>query len=534
MRPRSILKILLLSTGCVAAAAHADTKISSYLEVDQSVFAPLKGGGEVLASTSVATGVDATITGQRTQAQIDYRIERNFGWRKGASKQLTQSGLARVDYQLVPHTLDLDVGAIATRTRTDIRGSALNTNNVNFENLAQTYSAYAGPSLHTHKGALNLNASYRVGYTKVENSTSSPLPAGQPTLDSFDHGINQVAQASVGMKSGVLPFGWTVSGSYAQDDASQLDQRLTQKHVRGDVVVPITPTFAAVGGAGYEQVKASERSAVVDSTGAAVLDSNGRLQTDKATPRLAYYDVSGLYWDAGVLYRPTAHTTLEARVGRRYGSWSYTGSLSSALSDATSVQIGVYDEISTFGSQLNNGVAALPTSFTAVQNPFSGQYGGCVFGGSTGGSGGCLSNALQSATSQVYRARGITGVFSSHHGPWGYGVAAGYSRRNYLTPSGGVAGTLNGISDQSAFAQAYLSRRLTPQSEFDTNLYANWFKSGIIGAPTVTSIGASGTYSRSFGNHLSGSASLGIFSADEQGVQESVSASALLGMRYKF
>jgi hypothetical protein len=534
MCPRLIAKLVLLGGVAISLPANARTTISPYLEVDQSVFAPLSGGKDVIGTTSVAAGVDATITGNRTQAQIDLRVQRDFGEYRGASKAVTASGLARVDYQLVPHVLSLDVGGIATRTRTDIRGNALSTNNANYTNLSQTYSAYAGPSLTTHAGSLGINASYRAGYTKVNTTTPSVLPTGQPTLDTFDSSITQIAQASVGMKTGILPFGWTVSGLYAQDDARQLDQRLVQKHVRGDVTLPLTPTVAAVGGVGYEQVKASERNAVVDANNIPIVDANGRYQTDKASPRLAYYDVSGLYWDAGVLYRPTAHTSIEARVGRRYNSWSYTGSLSSALSDATSVRLSVYDEIDTFGSQLNNGVAALPTSFTAVQNPFSGQNGSCVYGGANGGSGGCLANALQSTSSEVYRARGVTGVFSSRHGPWSYGVAAGYSRRNYLTPRTGIGSTLNGISDQSAFAQAYFSRKLTPESEFDTNFYANWFKSGILGAPTVTSFGASGTYARSFGNHLSGSASLGVFSADEQGIQEAISASALLGLRYRF
>ncbi len=535
MRPQTLLKIALLASACCAIPAFAKTTLTPYIEVDQSVYAPLKGGGEVLAQTTLAAGVDATITGARTQAQIDYRIERNIGWKRGSARNLTHSGLARIDYNITPQSLSIDAGVLATRTRVDVRGNALTNNQANIENLAQTYSAYAGPTLHTRVGGLNVNAAYRVGYTKVESTLASPLPTGQPVLNTFDHDITQVASASVGMKSGVLPFGWTVSGAWARDDASQLDQRLEQKHIRGDVVVPLTPTVAVVGGLGYEKITASQRNAVLDAvTGAPVMDGAGRYQTDKATPRLPYYDVSGIYWDAGVLWRPTNHTALEARVGRRYGSWSYTGSFSSALSENTIVRVGVYDEIDTFGSQLNNGIAALPTSFTAVQNPFSGQYGGCVFGGQSGSSRGCLNGALQSASSAVYRSRGVTGIISSHHGPWGYGLAAGYSRRNYLTPSSGVLSTLNGVSDQSAFLQAYLSRKLTPTSEFDTNLYANWFKSGILGAPTVTSFGASGTYSRSFGHSLSGSASLGIFSADESGVQEAVSASALLGMRYSF
>jgi hypothetical protein len=517
----------------IAAPVLAKTTVTPYIEVDQSVFAPIKGGGQVIATTTIAAGIDTNISSSRTEAQIDYRIEKNFGWRKGQPKALTQSGLARVNYNITPQSLSFETGAIATRTRTDIRGNAQTNNLSDNSNLAQLYSVYAGPSLHTHAGQLNVNAAYRAGYTKVQSTVSSPLPAGQPVLNAYDHSITQQLSASVGMRSGILPVGWTVSGAWARDDASQLDQRLDQKHVRGDVVLPLTPTLAAVGGVGYEKIKASQRNAVLDAvTGAPIIDAAGRYQTDKATPRLPYYDVSGIYWDAGVLVRPNNHTSLEARVGRRYGSWSYTGSFSTQLSETSAVRIGVYDEIDTFGSQLNNSLAALPTSFTAVQNPFSGQYGGCVYSGQTGG--GCLSNALQSISSSVYRARGVTALFTSRHGPWGYGVAAGYSRRNYLTPTTGVLSTLNGVSDQSAFLQAYLSRQLTPSSEFDTNLYANWFKSGILGAPTVTSFGASGTYRRSFGDHFSGSASLGVFGADEQGVQESVSASALLGMRYSF
>ncbi len=539
MRPQTLLSITLLGSACWAAPVLAKTVvITPYIEVDQSIYAPLKGGGEVLASTTLAAGVDASVTGSRTQAQLAYRVERNIGWKKGSPRNLTHSGLARVNYNITPQSLSFEAGAIATRTRTDIRGNALTNNQANVENLSQLYSVYAGPSLHTVAGQLNVNAAYRVGYTKVDSTTSSPLVVGQPVLNTFDHSVTQQLSASVGMKSGVLPFGWTASGAWARDDASQLDQRLDQKHIRGDVVVPLTPTVAAVGGVGYEKITASQRDAVSTIDPVTLLPVptlvNGQYQTVPGSPRLPYYDFSGLYWDAGVLWRPTNHTSLEARVGRRFGSWSYTGSFSSALSETTAVRVGVYDEIDTFGSQLNNGLAALPTSFTAVQNPFSGQYGGCVYGGQGGGAGGCLSGALQSTSSSVYRARGVTGIITSRRGPWGYGVAAGYARRSYLTPNTGPLATLNGVSDQSAFIQAYLSRKLTPTSEFDTNLYANWFKSGILGAPTVTSYGASGTYSRSFGNHLSGAASLGIFGADEVGIQDALSASALLGMRYSF
>ncbi len=534
MHTHTLTKMVLLGSACFAAPAFAKTTITPYLEVDQSVYAPLKGDRTVLATTTIAAGVDATISTSRVQAQINYRGEENIGWRKNSERSFTHSGLARVNYKVTPQSVSFNTGAIATRTRTDIRGNAVTTNLSNTDNLSSTYSVYAEPSLHTHAGALNVNAAYHLGYTKVDTSTST-LAADQPKVNTFDDSVTQSLSASVGMRTGILPFGWTVSGAASRDDSRQLDQRLDKAHGRGDIVVPLTPTVAAVGGIGYEKIKASERSAVVDPvTGVAVLDAAGRYQTDKSTPRLPYYDYSGVYWDAGVLLHPTNHTTIEARAGRRYDSWSYTGSVSSALSENTMVRIGVYDEITTFGSELNNGLAALPTSYTAVTNPFSGDYNSCVYGNQSGSSGGCLNNALQSTTASVYRSRGVTAILTSHHGPWGYGLAAGYSRRNYLTPATGSLATLNGVVDKSAYLQAYLSRKLTPTSQFDTNVYANWFKSGIAGAGTVTSYGASGTYARSFGNHLSGSASLGIFGADQTTTNDSLSTSALLGMRYSF
>lgn len=529
----SITAVGLLAS-IAATPLAARTTVSNYIEVDQSVYAPINNGGEVLANTTVAAGTDISVTGQNTQAQVAYRLQRDFGWQSGSPKQVTQSGIARIDTALIPHTLFLDAGGVVTRTNTDIRGNANFANQNDFRNLSQIYSGYVGPNLTAHSGQLNFNAGYRFGYTKVDTTTQSPLPAGQVTLDSFDHATSQSANASVGMRSGTLPLGWTVSGAWAQDDASQLDQRLVQKHVRGDVVLPLNPTLAAVGGVGYEQITASERNALTDPvTNLPVVDANGRYQTDPASARLPYYDFSGVYWDTGVIWRPTTHTNLEARIGRRFGSWSFTGSLTSALSPTSALRIGVYDEIDTFGSQVTSSVAGLPTSFVAVQNPFTGQYGGCVYA-AQGSSGGCLSNALQSISSSVYRARGGTIVYSATHGPWNYGIAMGYSRRDFITPANGALSALSGVADQNAYAQAYLSRRLTPASQFDTNFYANWYKSGLAAAPTVTSYGASGTYSHSFGNHLSGAASLGIFAADESGVQEQISAEALLGMRYKF
>ena len=143
-----------------------------------------------------------------------------------------------------------------------------------------------------------------------------------------------------------LPFGWQVSGGYEREDASQLDQRFEGKYARADVTMPIGPTVALLGGVGYEDIEIGQRNPVVDTNGLPVRDANGRFITDKSTPRQLSFDTDGLIWDAGVMWQPSRRTSLTARVGRRYGDTIYTGSFSYRADHATTVQVGVYDGLS--------------------------------------------------------------------------------------------------------------------------------------------------------------------------------------------
>ena len=93
-----------------------------------------------------------------------------------------------------------------------------------------------------------------------------------------------------------------------------------------------------------------------------MVDSRGRFVTDPASPRRIAYDFDGIFWDAGVIWRPSRRTFLEARVGRRYDSMSYTGSLSYQMGSGSGIQVGVYDSVQTFGQQVNGTLASLPTS----------------------------------------------------------------------------------------------------------------------------------------------------------------------------
>src|SRR3546814_15711819 len=123
--------------------------------------------------------------------------------------------------------------------------------------------------------------------------------------------------------------------------------------------MPIGPTGALRGGGGYEDIEIGQRDPLLDADGVPVRDANGRFVTDKSTPRRLSFDTDGLIWDAGVMWRPSRRTSLTARAGRRNGATLYTGSFAYRADHATSVQVGIYDGLSTLGRGRLGGRAAL-------------------------------------------------------------------------------------------------------------------------------------------------------------------------------
>jgi hypothetical protein len=524
----------LMTLAAAMPATARKAQITPYLEVGQVLTADLKGDGDVLTYSTVAAGIDASVSNERSEAQINYRYERRFGYGKKLNDQDVQTGLARARYGIVPGKVNIEAGAIATRAREDIRGSAPGLLVGNVDNIVQVYSIYAGPTVTTNVGDLKVSGAYRLGYTRAEAGDFVPAP-GQPAVDQFDDSVTNFASASVGMESGVLPFGWTVSGAFRRDDAGQLDQRFESKTVRGDIVQPVSPTVALVAGVGYEDIEASQRSPLLDANNQPVVNGDGRFVTDKSSPRQLAYDQDGLFYDAGVVWRPSRRTNIEARIGRRFGGLSYTGSATYLSSSATAFQVNIFDQIDTFAQQLNDNLARLPTSFTTVDNPLNSQFGGCLFGGTGDGrSGGCLNPAFQSVNGAVFRSRGITGLVSTNRGPLNFGFGAGYAQRKYRAPSGGGLFSLNGVRDESYFAQGQIAYQIDDVSNINAQLFASLFDSGIGGAPNVLSTGATGAYNRTFGRNLSTTAAVGLFSNRVDGQESDLTGTALLGLRYSF
>ncbi|WP_353203530.1 hypothetical protein [Sphingomonas sp.] len=523
----------------VAAPAQAEKRkksISPYIEIGQVVTADLKTN-DVLTYSTVAAGISASVETRRTQVQLSYRYERRFSYSKKVGDDDVHSGLARARFTLVPG-VTLEGGAIATRVRSDIRGAAPGTLAGNVDNISQVYSAYAGPNLATHVGPIGVAASYRYGFTKVEAPGATGVAAGSPKLDAFDTAQSHVVNVSAGVKAGtILPVGVNVSAAYERGTAGQLDQKYESKLARGDLVLPVLPTLALTAGAGYEKITITQKDVLKDGTGAPVVDARGRFVTDPASPQRIAYQTDGIIYDAGVIWRPSGRTTLQARAGRRYGGMTYSGSFSYAASRALGVQIGVYDSVDTFGRQLRNGISNLPTSFIEQRDTFGQQFSGCTFGnpGATGGgsAGGCLNGVFQSISTAAYRARGIDAVIAAKRGALSFGVGGGYATRRFSAPVSPSGFSINGITDNSYYGQAFVAVPIDRNSGVNGNVFANYYESGIASAPGVFSTGATGLYYHNFGR-ISTTASAGIYSFTQKGADDQLSAQGQVGVRYQF
>jgi hypothetical protein len=512
------------------APARRGRVVQPYIEASQIVSAELTPGSDVVTFTQIAAGVDVNLQGRNSGAAVSVRYERNIAYGNDQVDTNTISGVARGTLAVVPGALSLEAGALASRARVDAGGGTTVNPLVREDNESRFYSAYAGPSLRTRVGDVGLEGVARVGYNRFENDNALVNQQGQP-VDVFDDSVTYLGQVRAGVRPDtVIPgIGLAATAGGYQEDISNLDQRVRDLYVRGDVTIPVSPTLALVGGVGYEDVEISSRDAVRDANGVPVVGTDGRFVTDKTAPRQIAFAVDGLLWDVGVQWRPSSRTALQASVGRRYDSTTYYGTFTYAPSQRSNMAIAVYDGVSGFGGTLNNALAGLGTDFQAIRNPVSGDFGGLV-GSSQGQS---LVGALGSARSSAFRGRGVRASYQRTVGRTTAAVGAGYDRRTFIAAAGTVLAPLDGLTDESYYLTAGLSREIGQGSAITTNAYVNWFDGA--GNNDVTAVGASAAYSQSITQRLAGRAAIGVDYVDSQFTdQDFAVATALVGLRYNF
>jgi hypothetical protein len=533
----SAVSVLALVTP--AAAQESDegrsqrTTVQPYIEVSQIGVVTLSPDEDAVTYTQAEVGVDAQVNGRNTGGSLSIRYEYNKSYDDDTPDSDTVSGVARGYASIVPQVLTVDVGGLAARTRVDGNGGAT-LNPLNGEDSeSRIYSAYAGPTLNTRAGDVAIAAQYRVGYTKVEQPDALVLTPGADPVDVFDDSISQRASVHVGTSPGEpLPIGVGLGAGWAQEDVSNLDQRVRDAYARADVTVPVSHSVALVGGIGYEDVVVSSRDALLDTNGQPVIGNDGRLVTDTSQPRQIAFEADGLIWDAGVVWRPSSRTAFEAHYGRRYDSDTYYGSFAWAPSSRSSVNVSVYDAVSGFGGQLNTALANLPTEFNVARNSLTGDLGGCV--ASVEGSQ-CVTGALGSVRSSVFRSRGVSASYTTAIGRMTAGIGAGYDRRKFLAPENTVLADANGVTDEAYYGSIFLSGELGRRANFSTNAYATLLQSGFDQQGEVLATGASASYNRSLTDRLSLRAAVALDHIDSDlDLEDLTAASGLLGLRYGF
>lgn len=514
-------------------------EVTPYIEAAQVLTAELSPNDDVVTYTSVAAGVDATLVGRNSTASVSLRYERRFGWEDNQRDGDTLSGVARASLAVVPRAVTLEAGGMAARTRVEGNGAtALGGFGGDDRGTSQLYAGYIGPAVHTQAGDLEMTGQYLLGYTRVEAPDAVLVAPGAQRADVFDDSVTHLAAARVGVRPDtVAPIGVGIGGGWNQQEVSNLDQRIVDRHVRGDVTVPLEPTLALVGGVGYEDVEVSSRDALRDGGGNPVIGPDGRYVTDESAPRRIAYQTEGLIWDAGVMWRPSRRTSLLAQVGERYGSMTFTGLFAYAPNSRTSVNVVVYDSLTGFGGALVGRLSELPVQFDAFRNPITGEIGGCVAPtGPSGQAGGetCLASALGSIRSAVFRGRGVAGSYSLDLGRTQLGIAGGYDRRTFIAAAGTVLAPANGVADETVWLAGYARTRLDELSALSANAYANWFESGFDLTGNAINYSATLAYDRRFIRGLSGIAAVGLDGITRDDLPDFSTASALLGLRYAF
>jgi len=512
--------------------AQRRAEIVPYIEASQVLTTQLEPFDDTVTYTRIAAGVDASVSGRRSGAAVSLRYERRFGWEDGDLDGDTISGVARAGIA-VAEGVKLEAGALATQTRVEGNGfSSVGGTAGDDDSTSQVYAFYAGPSVHSAAGDVEIEGHYRLGYTRVEEPDVLTLAPGSQPVDVLDESTVHMAYARAGTRPNtVLPVGVGLGAGYTRQDISNLDQRVIDGFVRADVTVPVSPNVALVGGVGYEDVEVSSRDAVRDANGLPVIGSDGRLVTDESAPRRIAYATDGLIWDVGVMWRPSRRTSAEFYVGERYGTMTYRGNFAYAPDSRSSFNVSIYDGLTGIGGVMVNQLAALPEEFAAFRNAVTGEIGGCV-AALEGQS--CFAGALGSVRSAVFRSRGLASSYSVNLDRTQFGVGVGYDRRKYVGAAGTVLGAIDGLVEETVWFAAYAGTRLDERSTLNFNASANWFENEFDVNGDALGFSSSLAYQRQLIRGLSGTAAVGLDGISQENLPDFLSASALLGLRYAF
>src|SRR5690606_22880651 len=132
-------------------------------------------------------GVTVEVQTRRVNAAADVQYTHGVGWGSALDSDVL-SGVAHAGVKVAPG-LSIDAGGIASRVRTDGFSGALP---INDSYTSQVWSGYIGPSYTTKVSDLDLRASYRLAYARVDDDVELNVPGAVTNgafVDSWSHSL---------------------------------------------------------------------------------------------------------------------------------------------------------------------------------------------------------------------------------------------------------------------------------------------------------------------------------------------------------
>ena len=449
---------LVAAAACVAHPGSAQTSIRPFVETRVVTSSnDLLDLGSYRNRLEVAGGLNADIDTRRVDASLNYRVARRLPIDGRVDDKVRHNGSASMRAELLRDYLYLNAQGSASIISPTL-GGIINPDS-DEPGEQQAFGASVQPTFrHIFANRIQATANYRYSIFETEGGFP-PLIIGQPfSLDRPYFGgasdeRSQSASASIGNVRRSDRLRLQLSGDWQRDRVEQLDEHYDSKQVLLDGELALTRTISIVASGGYEDIHDELDSLLADQlTGLPVLDSAGRLQRDPAMPRRVNFDFTGPRWDVGVRLTPTQRTGIVVRAGRRFGSFSGSGSFYYKIRSNLTFSGGYRDSINNFGRLYTSLFSDPATGEVTPVGTRSGGGGGRRAGVTPLGAGSCTFgfdpatqfcrfNLSQIATSAVFRERSAnltlqkgTEEFDDDARFFGYATAF-YTRRKFLGES---------------------------------------------------------------------------------------------------
>jgi uncharacterized protein (PEP-CTERM system associated) len=277
-------------------------------------------------------GLDATVNGARTKAQLQLRAAYDFYADADDLNGWTGSGFGVGSYDLVQNVLAIEADASASiGSLTNANRGAIDRAGTNDRLLVTT--AGIGPRLTTQVGLFDLDAAARVSYVAYDEADSSTVTGALPEDTAL---VSADVQLDSGNRLGRNQV--NLLASYQEDDEDY-------RH------------YSAVA-SDYYRFTPNLRGIV-------------RLGYDDIADRQNLVDINDPYWALGLEYSPRSNAVFSLEGGQRYGEASWAALAEVAVTDRLYISAAYTDTVEPDQGRIDGAFQAFVEQQSGVLTPLT-------------------------------------------------------------------------------------------------------------------------------------------------------------------